>query len=64
MDELADHIVLDRVYLHADGVSEARRGVAMNCKSGAVVDSHISGFRSTYADSQVENSNSVASTDD
>lgn len=54
MDELADHIVLDRVYLHADfDEYEARRGIGLNCKSGAVVNSYIQGFKSTNGDAQV-----------
>jgi hypothetical protein len=49
--DLAHDIVLDRVYLHADPVG-ARRGVALNSKSTAVIDSYISGFREQGADSQ------------
>jgi hypothetical protein len=49
--DLAHDIVIDRVYLHADPVG-GRRGVALNSKSSAVVDSYLSGFREQGADSQ------------
>ena len=49
--DLAHDIILDRVYLHADPVG-ARRGVALNSKSSAVIDSYIAGFREMGADSQ------------
>jgi hypothetical protein len=49
--DLAHDIVIDRVYLHADPIG-ARRGVALNSKSSAVIDSYVSGFREMGADSQ------------
>ena len=49
--DLARDIILDRVYLHADPVG-CRRGVALNSKSSAVIDSYLAGFREQGADSQ------------
>ena len=49
--DLAHDIVIDRVYLHGDPIG-ARRGVALNAKSSAVIDSYIAGFREQGADSQ------------
>jgi hypothetical protein len=49
--DLAHDIIIDRVYLHADPVG-GRRGVALNSKASAVIDSHLSGFREMGADSQ------------
>ncbi|CAN5672350.1 hypothetical protein BH09MYX1_BH09MYX1_27640 [soil metagenome] len=49
--ELAHDVIVDRCYLHADAVG-GRRGVTLNSKSSAVIDSHLSGFREKGADSQ------------
>src|SRR5262249_6141740 len=49
--DLAHDIILDRLYLHADPVG-GRRGVALNSKSSALVDSYLAGFREHGADSQ------------
>lgn len=49
--DLAHDIVLDRLYLHADPIG-GRRGVALNSKASAVIDSYISGWREQGADSQ------------
>jgi hypothetical protein len=49
--DLPHDIVVDRSYLHADPIG-GRRGVALNGKSLAVVDSWLSGFREKGADSQ------------
>jgi hypothetical protein len=51
VDGLAHDIIVDRSYLHADPVG-ARRGVALNARGAAVVDSTIVGFREHGADSQ------------
>ncbi len=49
--ELAHDLILDRVYLHADPAG-GRRGIALNSKSTAIIDSYISGFREHGSDSQ------------
>ncbi len=53
MADLADHIILDRIYAWGPDDGEIKRGVALNCISGAVVDSYISGFKAAGFDSQV-----------
>jgi cellulose synthase/poly-beta-1,6-N-acetylglucosamine synthase-like glycosyltransferase len=49
---LPDSIVIDRCYLHGDPAKGARRGVAMNARRAAVVDSYLSDFKEVGADSQ------------
>jgi cellulose synthase/poly-beta-1,6-N-acetylglucosamine synthase-like glycosyltransferase len=46
------HIVFDRCYLHGDARRGTRRGIAMNSRHTAVVDSHLSDFKEAGADSQ------------
>jgi hypothetical protein len=52
LDTLPDHIIIDRCYLHGDPVIGARRGIAMNAKTGAVVDSYISDIKKMGEDAQ------------
>jgi cellulose synthase/poly-beta-1,6-N-acetylglucosamine synthase-like glycosyltransferase len=49
---LPHHIVFDRCYLHGDPKRGARRGIAMNSRETAVIDSYLSDFKETGADSQ------------
>jgi hypothetical protein len=49
---LAHHIVFDRCYVHAAANTNARRGIEMDGAYVAVVDSYLSGFQDTGADSQ------------
>ncbi len=49
---LANHIVFDRCYVHAAANANARRGIEMDGAYVAVIDSYVSGFRDTGADSQ------------
>jgi glycosyltransferase involved in cell wall biosynthesis len=49
---LPHHIVFDRCYLHGDPKRGARRGIAMNSRESAVIDSYLSDFKETGADSQ------------
>ena len=49
---LPNNIVLDRCYIHGDSVAGSRRGVMMNGASVAVIDSYVSDFKETGADSQ------------
>jgi len=52
LSDLPHDIVIDRCYLHADPTKGARRGVALNGTSMAVIDSYISGFKEVEADTQ------------
>ncbi len=49
--DFPNNIILDRMYVHGDPVG-TRRGVALNGRSMAVIDSYFSGFREQGADSQ------------
>jgi len=46
------HIVFDRCFLHGDAARGTRRGIAMNSRETAVIDSYLSDFKETGADSQ------------
>lgn len=46
------HIVFERSYVHGDPKKGARRGIALNSRSTAVIDSHVSDFKEVGADSQ------------
>jgi len=51
--DMTDNMVIDRSYLHTtDDTAPTRRGVALNCLSGAVGDSYLEGFKANGADSQ------------
>ena len=52
LDSLPDHIIVDRCYLHGDPDIGARRGIAMNARSGAVVDSYIADIKKAGEDAQ------------
>lgn len=56
VDKLPHHIIIDRCYLHGDPVVGARRGVAMNARYGAVIDSYFSEFKQEGEDAQTINS--------
>ncbi len=49
---LPHHIVFDRCYLRGDPTRGTRRGIAMNSRETAVIDSYLSDFKDTAADSQ------------
>ena len=49
---LPHHFIFDRCYIHGDPVKGARRGIALNSRETAVVDSWLSDFKETGADSQ------------
>jgi glycosyltransferase involved in cell wall biosynthesis len=51
-DAQPHHIVIERSYLHGDAKKGTRRGVALNARHTAVVDSHLSDFKEVSADSQ------------
>lgn len=46
------HITFDRCYLHGDRKRGARRGIAMNSRDTAVINSYLSDFKEVGADSQ------------
>ena len=46
------HIIVDRCYLHGDAQAGGRRGVALNARHAAVIDSYLSDFKEVGADSQ------------
>jgi hypothetical protein len=52
VDDVPHHIIFDRCYLHGDPQKGTRRGIAMNSRSTAVVDSYLSDFKEAGADSQ------------
>jgi hypothetical protein len=52
IDELPHHIIVDRCYIHGDPKRGSRRGVALNGRHLAVIDSHLSDFKEVGADSQ------------
>ncbi len=52
IDKLPHHIIFDRCYLHGDPKHGTRRGIAMNSRYTAVVDSYLSDFKTVGEDSQ------------
>ena len=46
------HLIFDRCYLHGDAEKGTRRGIAMNSRHTAVVNSYLSDFKEAGADSQ------------
>jgi hypothetical protein len=52
LDRLPHHLIVDRCYLHGDPSKGTRRGIALNSRSTAVLDSHLSDFKEVGADSQ------------
>jgi len=51
-DAVPHHLIVDRCYLHGDAKLGARRGVALNGRDVAVIDSYLSDFKEVGADSQ------------
>ena len=49
---LPHDIVIDRCYLHGDPQRGTRRGIALNSRNTAVIDSYLSDFKEVGADSQ------------
>jgi cellulose synthase/poly-beta-1,6-N-acetylglucosamine synthase-like glycosyltransferase len=52
LNELAHDIIFDRCYLHGDPARGARRGIALNARRAAVVESYLADFKEVGADSQ------------
>jgi hypothetical protein len=51
-DALAHHIIVDRCYLHGEARRGTRRGIALNSRESAVINSYLSDFKEVGADSQ------------
>src|SRR4051812_32534142 len=51
-DAVPHHLIVDRCYVHGDTKLGARRGVALNGRHIAVIDSYLSDFKEVGADSQ------------
>jgi hypothetical protein len=52
LEELPHHIIVDRCYIHGDPKKGSRRGVALNGRHIAVIDSYVSDFKEVGGDSQ------------
>jgi len=52
VEDLPHHIVFERCYVHGDPVLGGRRGIAVNSRHTAVIDSYLSDFKEQGADSQ------------
>lgn len=52
IEKLPHHIIFDRCYFHGDPKRGARRGIAMNSRYTAVVDSYFEDFMTVGSDSQ------------
>lgn len=52
LEELPHYIIFDRCYIHGDPENGTRRGIAMNSRYTAVIDSYLSDFKEVGADSQ------------
>jgi hypothetical protein len=51
-NDLPHHIIIDRSFLHGDNRVGTRRGIAMNARHAAVINSYVSNFKDASADSQ------------
>jgi cellulose synthase/poly-beta-1,6-N-acetylglucosamine synthase-like glycosyltransferase len=51
-EAIPHHLIIDRCYLHGDARIGGRRGVALNARHAAVIDSYLSDFKEVGADSQ------------
>ena len=52
VDDLPHHIVFDRCYVHGDPQVGGRRGIALNARDTAIVDSYFSDFKDDGEDTQ------------
>ena len=52
VSSLPHDIVFERCYLHGDPVRGTRRGIALNSRDTAIIDSYFSDFKEVGADSQ------------
>ena len=52
IEALPHHIIIDRCYLHGDSEEGGRRGISLNSRHTAVVDSYLSDFKERTVDAQ------------
>jgi hypothetical protein len=52
LSKVPHHLIIDRCYIHGNPTDNARRGVALNSASTAIIDSYISEIHEVGADSQ------------
>src|SRR2546430_299740 len=52
VEDLPHHIIFERCYVHGDPQVGGRRGIALNSRNTAVVDSYFSDFKEQGGDSQ------------
>jgi hypothetical protein len=52
LTEIPHHLIFDRSYIHGDPRKGGRRGIAMNARDAAVINSYLSDFKEVGADSQ------------
>lgn len=52
VDALPHHIIVERSYLHGDPKKGTRRGIALNSRHTAVIDSYLADFKDVGADAQ------------
>ncbi len=52
VSRLPHHVIFDRCYLHGDSEKGSRRGIAMNSRDTAVIDSYLSDFKEAGGDAQ------------
>ena len=51
-DAVPHHLIVDRCFIHGDPRIGSRRGIALNARNAAIVDSYLSDFKEVGADSQ------------
>jgi len=51
-EDLPHHFIFDRCYIHGDPRKGSRRGIALNSRHSAVINSHLSDFKEVGADSE------------
>jgi hypothetical protein len=52
VDDLPHHIVFERCYVHGDPQVGGRRGIALNARDTAIIDSYFSDFKDNGEDTQ------------
>jgi len=52
LSQVPRNLIIDHCYIHGNPMDNARRGVALNSASTAIIDSHISDIHEVGADSQ------------
>ena len=52
LTQVPHHIVFDRSYIHGDPRKGGRRGIALNARDAAIINSYLSDFKEVGADSQ------------